>query len=148
MPRCSGLIAGVVLGLLGLVPAAGAAQDARQLVQLPDMMQQHMLHNMRDHLMTINEIVALLAAGKYEEASREAEARLGMSSLGLHGAAHMARFMPKGMQDIGTNMHKAASRFAQKAQAAAVDHDLEGAIHSLSRVTAQCVACHESYRIR
>ena len=33
-----------------------ADNDTRQLVQLPEMMQQHMMSNMRDHLVAINEI--------------------------------------------------------------------------------------------
>ncbi len=41
-----------------------------------------------------------------------AEQRVGMNSLGLHGAAHMAPFMPLPMQEIGTSMHRAASRLA------------------------------------
>ena len=34
-----------------------ADEDARQLVQLPEMMQEHMLSKMRDHLESINEIL-------------------------------------------------------------------------------------------
>ena len=42
-----------------------------------------------------------------------------MSSLELHGAAHIAPFMPQRMQDIGTQMQRSASRFAVEAQNAA-----------------------------
>ncbi len=121
-----------------------AADDPRQLVALPDMMQHHMLSNMRDHLITLNEILTLMSTGKLDKAADIAEQRLGMSSLPLHGASHMARFMPKGMQMAGTNMHKAASRFARKAQEGA----LLPAYRSLADVTATCVACHSAYRIR
>ncbi|MBI5751292.1 MAG: hypothetical protein HZA59_03975 [Hydrogenophilales bacterium] len=38
-----------------------------------------------------------------------------MTSLASHGAAHMAQYMPKAMQDIGTDMHHAASRFTRTA---------------------------------
>ena len=33
-----------------------AENDSRQMVELPEMMQQHMMSNMRDHLAAINEI--------------------------------------------------------------------------------------------
>jgi hypothetical protein len=135
------------LMLVLAVPAAHAAEAQRQLVKLPPMMQQHMLHNMRDHLLTLNAILGYLAAGKYEQASAIAESRLGMSSLGLHGAAHMAPFMPEPMRKIGTAMHRAASRFARSAQAASVDHNLAGTLKDLSAVTRQCTACHAAYRI-
>ena len=71
-----------------------------------------MLGNMRDHLATLNEIIGDVGNGKFDNASKLAEQRLGMSSLGLHGAAHMAPFMPQPMQDLGTSMHRAASRLA------------------------------------
>jgi hypothetical protein len=70
-----------------------------------------------------------------------------MSSLASHGAAHMATYMPEPMQAIGTQMHRAASRFALIAQEASVDRDLPRALKSLSAVTQQCVACHAAYRI-
>jgi hypothetical protein len=121
-----------------------ADDDSRQLVELPEMMQQHMLSNMRDHLVSINEILIDMANGQLDEAAVVAESRLGMSSLKSHGASHMARFMPEGMQQAGTNMHRAASRFALKAQEGA----LLPAYSALSKVTSACVACHVSYRIR
>jgi soluble cytochrome b562 len=121
-----------------------AAEDSRQFVKLPEMMQHHMLANMRNHLLTLNEILNLMANGKLDKAADIAEQRLGMSSLSLHGASRMAKFMPKGMQETGTNMHKAASRFARKAQEGA----LLPAYRSLAEVTTSCVACHTAYRIR
>jgi cytochrome c553 len=78
------------------------------------------------------------------DAADIAENRLGMSSLPKHEASHLAKFMPKGMQMAGTNMHKAASQFALKAQ----EGDLLAAYKSLSNVTSACVACHSAYRIR
>jgi hypothetical protein len=121
-----------------------ADEDSRQFVQLPEMMQQHMMSNMRDHLATLNEIMAALAEGALDKAADTAEHRLGMSSLELHGASHMAEFMPDGMRQAGTAMHKAASRFALKAQ----EGDVLTAYEALSDVTAACVACHTGYRIR
>ena len=60
----------------------------------------------------------------------------------------VAGFMPKGMQDTGTAMHQAASRFAVIAQEAAVTRDLTRALGALSQVTQQCVACHAGYRLK
>lgn len=132
----------IVISIIG--KNAFAADDTRQFVKLPEMMQHHMLGNMRDHLITLNEILAYLADHKLDKAADIAEKRLGMSSMPLHGASHMAKFMPKGMQRAGTNMHKAASRFARKAQEGAI----LPAYRSLAAVTASCVACHSAYRIR
>ena len=122
----------------------GASGDNRIAVELPAMMQQHMLSNMRDHLAAINEILAFLGNDQLDEAAETAEQRLGMSSLQSHGASHMAGFMPEGMRQAGTSMHKAASRFALKAQ----EGDALTAYRALTDITAACVACHSGYRIK
>ena len=128
-------------------PAAAADSDSRELVVLPAMMQQHMLSNMRDHLLAIAQIQDALAVGDFDTAARIAEERLGMSSLASHGAAHMAPYMPQPMQAIGTQMHRAASQFALVAQEVSVDGDLARSLRSLSSITQQCIACHAAYRI-
>ena len=108
------------------------------------MMQQHMMSNMRDHLVAISDILFNMANGELEKAAEVAESRLGMSSLESHGASHMADFMPEGMRSNGTAMHRAASRFALKAQ----EGEAFPAYKALSEVTSACVACHSAYRIR
>jgi len=126
-----------------LVPSLALADD-RALVQMPEPMQAHMLSNMRDHLASINEILALLADNKTDKAAEVAEQRLGISSLEAHGAAHMAQYMPEGMQQAGNAMHKAATAFALKAQ----EGELLPAYRALKDVTNSCVACHSAYRVR
>jgi len=133
--------------LILLVPVNPAvAGDDRQLVTLPPMMRDHMLRNMRDHLAAMADIQQALSKGDFSGAADIAEKRLGMSSLDAHGASHMAPFMPQAMQEIGTAMHRAASRFAVAAQESAVDADAKRAIGALSAVTRQCIACHASFR--
>jgi hypothetical protein len=123
-----------------------AANDSRELVNMPAPMVQHMLDNMRDHLLAITEIQQSLGKGDFQRAAEIAEKRIGMSSLESHGAAHMAPFMPKPMQDIGTQMHKAASQFALVAQDSSADGNALRAVGALSEITRQCVACHSAYR--
>ena len=143
MSRRGGWLA-VTIGAATLLSGVTALADERQAVELPPMMQQHMLGNMRDHLRTINDILHALADGNGDKAAELAEQRLGMSSLASHGADHMAPFMPEQMREIGTGMHHAASRFARVAQ----EGELPAAYAALSEVTASCVACHEAYRLR
>jgi cytochrome c556 len=136
---------GTVLAVLATLPVFAAGdKDTRVQVKFPAMMRTHMLGNMRDHLLAVHEIQAALAKGELDRAADIAEQRIGMSSLVSHNAAHMAPYMPKGMQDIGTEMHHAASRFALKAK----EGDLPHALDALSQVTQQCVACHQSYRVK
>lgn len=137
-------------------PAAGAAPvapagDGRAFVQLPAPMQEHMLGNMRDHLDTLNGMLGAIANGDFDAAAKLAEQRLGMSSLGLHDATHMAPFMPQPMQDVGTSMHRAASRLAITLQNASVSPTpaaMADVYRGLHEVTSACTACHAGYRIR
>ena len=132
----------VLLASLPAIPAAAA--DNRVAVELPQMMREHMLANMRDHLAAINEILVYLGSGDLDQAAETAEYRLGMSSLESHGASHMAKFMPQAMREAGTAMHQAASRFARTAQ----EGDALTAYRALADVTAACVACHSGFRVK
>lgn len=134
---------------IGLSSSAHA--DERALVEMPAPMQEHLLGNMRDHLHALDDVLAALADGDATTAGQIAEARLGMSSLDDHGAAHMAPFMPDGMRDAGTELHHAASRFAQTAVNADIEHTFEAqqsVFAALQEITAACNACHDGYRVR
>ena len=132
-------------GPSGAHAAPGA--EGRVAVRFPEPMRAHMLANMRDHLLALAEIQDRLARGAFDQASDIAEQRLGMSSLGLHGAHEVAAFMPQGMQDAGTAMHRSASRFALVARDASVTGDLKSALSALATVSRTCVACHAAYRL-
>ena len=134
----------IFLTIFSMSTALSADEDSRLLVEMPEMMQKHMMANMRDHLKTINEILLNLSNNQMDKAAIIAEQRIGMSSLGSHGASHMGKFMPEGMRQAGTNMHKAASRFALKAE----EGELLPAYKMLAEVTSTCVACHSAYRIK
>ncbi|NPV23051.1 hypothetical protein [Bradyrhizobium aeschynomenes] len=127
----------------GALPA-----DARERVAFPPELAEHTLANMRDHLLALQQINEALAAGDMDQAGRIAEQRLGMTSLRLHGAAEVVRFMPRGMQEAGTAMHKAASRFAIEAQNAGVTGEIKPALTALAETMAACVGCHAGYRLR
>jgi hypothetical protein len=70
-----------------------------------------------------------------------------MSSMSLHGASHMAPYMPEKMRNIGTQMHRKASQFAIISRESAVSSDLRRPLAALSQITSQCIACHNAYRI-
>jgi hypothetical protein len=124
------------------------AADPRVPVTFPAELREHTLANMRDHLLALQEIQDTLAKGRFDQASDIAEQRLGMSSLTAHGAHEVAKYMPKGMQDAGTAMHRSASRFSVAALDAAVTNDVKPALSALAEVTANCVACHAGYRLQ
>jgi hypothetical protein len=123
-------------------------RDTRRVVHFPKVLREHTLANMRDHLLTLQQIQEALAKQEYDRAGDIAEQRLGMTSLPLHGADEVAKYMPKGMQEAGTSMHRNASRFAVAAKDSGATGDVKPALEALSTVTAQCVACHAGYRVK
>jgi len=143
------MLAGLACAVMAV--AAARADDSREPISLPAPMQGHMMANMRDHLLALTEILDYLSAEKFSAAAQVAEKRIGMSSLERHGAGHMAPYMPKPMQDIGSSMHRAASRFATVAMDADVKRTYESmreVTKALHDVTSACVACHAGYRTR
>ncbi len=143
------ILMGTLLAALGV--SQTYAQDTRQLVKLPELMQEHMLSNMRDHLVSLNEIIEDVSNGKFDEAAKVAERRLGMSSLPAHDAAHMAPFFPKAMQDMGTSMHHAGSRLVIVLQDASITPDaqsMQNINRALHEITSACTSCHAAFRIR
>jgi hypothetical protein len=156
-------LAAAVLGTLGLVACAeqppgpdtadhhagtsAAPADTRTPVRFPEPLRSHTLANMRDHLLALGQIQHSLSLGDFDRAADIAEQRLGMSSLQLHGAHDVVRFMPRAMQDAGTAMHRAASQFATAAKDASVTGDLKLLFGALARVNQTCVACHAGFRL-
>ncbi|HUX82710.1 MAG TPA: hypothetical protein VMV35_07715 [Halothiobacillus sp.] len=124
------------------------APDTRRAVRFPRALREHTLASMRDHLLTLQKIQAALAKQDYDLAGNVAEQRLGMSSMALHDADEVAKYMPKGMQQAGLAMHRSASRFALAAGNAGATGDVKPALEALSEVTANCVACHAAYRLK
>lgn len=133
------------------IQSVTAAEDSRELVKMPPMMQAHMLKNMREHLETLDSILANLAEGDTDAAAEIAEKRLGMSSMSMHGAHHMAPLMPEAMRAFGGRMHRAASRFVIVARDAELDPGVESqrkVYKALQAITENCNGCHQAYRIR
>ena len=129
------------------IAGGGLPPDARELVHFPTPLRDHTLASMRDHLLTLQRIQEALASGQFDDAARLAEQRLGLSSFGLHQAHEVAKYMPKGMAEAGSAMHRAASRFAVAAQTAGATGDIKPAVEALSQVTMACVSCHAGYRL-
>lgn len=131
-----------------MASSAVIADDARQLVKLPEPAQEALRQEMLDNLLAINEVLTLMAAGKVREAGEAAEAKLGVSAMGKHRSkpfdARPGPHMPPAMHGIGMDGHKAVSDFATAAKAG----DRDKALALLPNLTSACVGCHFSYRTR
>ena len=145
-----------------------AGADTRQLVNYPPEVRMHALANMRGHLQALAEIMDAFANARYAEAAGIADSRLGMESPGAAGCRmesmdmkmtpmsemdhldhQMSLLMPEKMRELGQNMHRAANEFAAKARAAEKDgKNATAAAQALAKLTQQCVACHDSFRMQ
>jgi hypothetical protein len=134
--------------LFALALPVAAAEDMRQLAQLPVPAQQSLREEMLDNLLALHEITTLVGAGKYAEAGEVAENRLGWSARGVHAAkppeARPGLHMPPAMHGMGMDGHKAASEFA----AAAKTGDRDKTLAALPKLFNGCVSCHAAYRTR
>jgi len=78
-------LAGVVVLAVSLVaaalpgPGARAQDDTRELVELAPDIRDQFLAEMRLDLTNLNDVIAAIAAGEYEEAARLAERRMGFA---------------------------------------------------------------------
>jgi hypothetical protein len=146
---------------------ANMGEDAREAVDFPAPMRQHMLANMRGHLQALSAILSAMAAGKYVEAADIADEKLGLGSPGAQGCQPgddkptavpmqggmdmdnmMGQFMPAGMRKAGLAMHQSASDFATVARKGIDAGGAGPASAALAQLTQQCVACHAAYRLR
>jgi hypothetical protein len=138
----------LALGLMLGTVAVYAAADARLLAKLPPPAEAALREEMRDNMLSINEILSLLVAGQVKQAGELAEKKLGKSAMGKHRDkpfdARPGPHMPPAMHSIGMEGHKGASEFAR----IAASGDRDQALAALPALVTPCVTCHSSYRIR
>jgi hypothetical protein len=124
------------------------AQDARQLAKLPAPAEATLREEMRDNLVSLNEILSLVVAGKVKEAGEVAEKKLGTSTMGRHRTkpfdARPGPHMPPAMHELALQGHRAATAFA----AIAATGDREKALAALPTLNNACLSCHLAYRVR
>lgn len=137
-----------LLVALVVLATPSLAQDARTLAPLPAPAVETLRQEMRDNLITLNEIQRLVIAGKVKEAGEVAEKKLGQSTMGKHRDkpldARPGPHMPTAMHDLGKQGHKDASDFA----AIAATGDQKKALEALPTLNNACISCHLAFRVR
>ena len=126
-----------------MMKKGGPKTDTRTALKRPEPMKVMHRGMMRQHLDTLSEITAALAANDLNRAAVIAKASLGWSTL---REQQCSLFEPvKGGSDfttLSTAMHKKADELADAAKAGNRDKALAG----LSQLMKKCNACHEKYR--
>ena len=138
----------VILLLATGLCCCAMAQDARQLAAMPVPAQETLRQEMRDNLVALNEVIALLSQDKLAQAGEVAELGLGRTAMGKNAALPMGARpgpnMPRAMHAIAIDGHLAATAFATAASAG----NRSLAMQQLAALTTTCVTCHAVYRIR
>ena len=151
------IIASVIIGMAGanLVSAEEEMQmshqqmshhqhdmgtaDSRTSLNLPAPMAQHQLSNMREHVEAIKSIVGLMAENKFEDASKVAHAKLGLTP---EMQSMCSMFGGEKFKTIGLAFHKSGDDLGDALQT----KDMNASLRALNQTMGYCVACHATYR--
>ena len=102
-------------------------------------MKQHQLANMREHVESIKAIVGLMAESKFDEASKIAHDKLGLTPemQGMCGMFNNADF-----EKLGIAFHKSGDELGDVLKS----KDINASLRALSKTMQYCVECHSNFR--
>lgn len=113
--------------------------DMRTSLGLSGPMKQHQLSNMREHVEAIKAIVGLLSEQKFEDASRIAHAKLGLTP-DMQSMCSM--FENEDFRKLGFAFHKSGDDLGDALQT----KDMNASLRALNKTMQYCVECHATYR--
>jgi Cytochrome C' len=114
--------------------------DTRQSLGIKGTMQgEHQLNNMREHLKAVSDIIRLTNNAKFDEASKVAKEKLGLS---VNMNTMCGSFNNKTFEATGVAFHKSADELAT----ALKTKDYKKSMKSLEKVMNGCIACHSAFK--
>lgn len=115
-------------------------EDTRQSLGIKGTMKgEHQLSNMRAHLTALSEIVGLMNNKKYDEASKIAQEKLGLT---VRMNSMCGDFQNKSFETMGVAFHKSADNLAQTLKT----KDSKKSMVALEKVMNGCVLCHSTFK--
>lgn len=137
----------IVIGL-GAVACgdAGEAADSRTRIDLPPDIRELFLEEMRTHMVSLDGVVQLLAAGRPKEAGA-----LARKEMAIGRGKGIGRFMPQEFRELGFAFHRAADDFARIADRLPEKPAADGWVElmgGLAAVTATCSGCHAAFTVK
>lgn len=121
-------------------PAETATADTRTPVPLLPMMAEHQKAEMREHLATVQAIVAALAKDDFAGVAKAAQA-IGYSDEEAQECRHLGAGAP-GFFQVALDFHRAADGIG----AAAQKKDRAAVLAALDATLSRCVGCHAAFR--
>jgi hypothetical protein len=125
-----------------MTPHAGTtmgAKDPRISLGMSVPMRLKQLAMMRDHLKAVDEIVGLIAAGKFDKAATIAHKRLGLTP---EMKKMCGMFGNETFRKMGIAFHKSADHLGDVLKT----RDTTASLHALHSTMQYCVSCHQSFR--
>ncbi|MDO8344238.1 MAG: hypothetical protein Q7T48_13640 [Cellvibrio sp.] len=113
--------------------------DTRTSLAVSPEMKQHQLSNMREHVVAIKSIVGLMSENKFEEASKIAHAKLGLTP---EMEAMCGMFNNEQFKTLGLAFHKSGDDLGNVLQT----KDVNASLRALNKTMQYCVECHATYR--
>ena len=116
-----------------------STMDTRTSLELPTEMKQHQLSNMREHTEAVSSIIGLMSENKFEDASKIAHAKLGLTPemQKMCSMINNEKFMALGMA-----FHKSGDELGD----ALHTKDVNASLRALNKTMQYCVECHATYR--
>ena len=118
---------------------AMSMMDARISLGVSGPMKQHQLSNMRGHLEAINAIVALISDSKFDEASKIAHTKLGLTP---DMQAMCGMFNNENFEKLGLAFHKSGDDLGNTL----LTKNVDASLRALNKTMQYCVECHATYR--
>jgi hypothetical protein len=115
------------------------AHDERISLDLPPVMKSHLLSNMRSHLEAVQSIIGLLSKESFDEASRIAHTKLGLTE---EMNKMCNGFKNKNFGKLGLEFHKSGDDLGNVLQT----KDLSKSLSALQKTMDYCVRCHKMFR--
>lgn len=122
-------------GMMG----GGSSEDSRISLNLPPMMKQHQLANMRAHLDAVRKIVSAIAEDDFEGASTIASEQLGSNERMMKMCNRINNEAFKGM---GLAFHQSGDELAKTLKTG----NLKESLRALNSTMNYCVSCHATFR--
>ena len=113
--------------------------DTRTSLGLSAEMKQHQLSNMRSHVEAIKSVVGLMSENKFDDASKIAHSKLGLTP---EMKEMCDKFDNEKFKTLGMAFHKSGDDLGE----ALKTKDVNTSLRALNTTMQYCVECHSTYR--
>ena len=113
--------------------------DTRTSLGVTGPMQQHQLANMRSHVDAVKSILGLMAERKFDEASRVAHDKLGLTP---EMQAMCGMFGNEEFRKLGLAFHQSGDDLGDVLKTG----DVNASLRALNKTMQYCVECHATFR--